>query len=195
MLLFLLAWDNVVQGVLLVPIVLYALGNKSMAPLALLDSVVLFVIAVLWVRKQLMRDRASVQHAPPPETCRWRKGFDPAIFLGHVTLFLRVRGWRVLSTQIMGPDRAAFVAQNGSFRLAALCLRPGAELEAADMQTLETMARQNSASRAVLVVADKKRIPPPAAAESSLALLEDAGPRILQFEDLPHLSDIIGLNS
>jgi hypothetical protein len=60
---------------------------------------------------------------------------------------------------------------------------------------LETMARQNSASRAVLVVADKKRIPAPAAPERSLALLEDSGPRILQFEDLPHLSDIIGLNS
>jgi hypothetical protein len=189
MLFMLLLWDPVVQVLALGPIILYFLGIFQHPLLAGLDIVVIIGAALYGIRRALKSDAELRGLAPSRIENRWRPSWQPDKFLQHLSLFVRLRGWRVSSSSVLGQDRVGLVLEKDKCRLAMLCLRPDTAEAASDRDTVGAMARQALASRTAVVSEAKKKRP----GVGQDIHLGPAATLSLQFEDLSRLDEVLGL--
>jgi hypothetical protein len=189
---FLLTWDPFTQALFILPAVLYLMGPRTHPIMSSLD-VAGFIGAAIVVIRRGLRAEAEIRAAAAPEgACRWRKIWAPADFLARLTLFLRYRGWRVVSSDIIEPDRVLLVVKKEKCCLAILCLRPGAVPASTDVEAVRQTCLQANASRSAIVTETKFVAPLPAAA-SGASLLRGDAMFMLSFSELDQIDEVVGL--
>ncbi len=172
---------------LLIPLLAWAALPRPYWPLlAVASFILLMTIVTWWVRKELRRYADTVAISPPSAEYRWHKGWSSTDFERHFSLFLRGRGWRILSAAPVGADRLAVVIDKQKFRLSLLCVQPGHPATADDETRLEATRSDHRVTDIVLVTQNR-----PTAEERNSAITRNVW--LLSFEDLDSLDEAIAV--
>jgi hypothetical protein len=133
-------------------------------------------------------ERAVKLTSRPLDIYVWHQAWNAAEYLHHFELYLRVRGWRIIDASADGDDRFRLVADKSKYkdRIALLGVRPGQAATQADFTGLDTLRREQRATRAALVVDAK-----PTPQEVSTALSRNC--LVLRFADLDFLEDALNV--
>jgi hypothetical protein len=181
--------------VLLVPIVpmmgialfVWVLADPWWHPLLVFIGACLTIAGGIYAVWQVIRNERAVRLTSRPlENYRWLPQWEASLYLSHLELFLRTRGWRIILASAGSPDRVLVVADKtkSKHRVALMGVRPGQTAAPADVDSLDATRKEQLATRAALVVETK-----PTPEDSSAAL--DRGIMTLLFADLYTLEDAL----
>jgi len=147
---------------------------------------VYLAVGAYFVRKLMRENAADASISPPTAEYRWRKGWSNTEFQRHFSLFLRGRGWRILSSTPVDENRLAVVIDKQKFRLALLCVQPGHAATNDDDARLEATRSDHRVTDVVLVTQDR-----PTAEERNSAITRNVW--LLSFEDLDNLDEAVAV--
>jgi len=167
----------------------WVLAGPAWHPLMVAVFVVLAAMGVFTSMRWIVRNEVAVKLTSRPLNIYiWHQAWNAAEFLRHFELYLRVRGWRIIDASADGDDRFRLVADKskGKDRIALLGVRPGQAATQADFTGLDTLRREQRATRAALVVDAK-----PTAQEVSTALSRNC--LVLRFADLDFLENALNV--
>lgn len=144
------------------------------------------VVAAVW--RVVQNERAVSLTSRPLDNYRWLPKWDARTYLSNFELFLRARGWRIVTSSELTQDRVLVVAAKtkSKSRIALLGVRPGQAAAASDVDTLDAARKAQMATRAAIVVDQK-----PAAKETHAAM--DRGILTLRFADLGALENALNV--
>jgi hypothetical protein len=109
----------------------------------------LIIIAICAVR--VRRDFARFFRDPMRPNYRWEKGVDVAAYQRFVTMFLRDRGWRVLTSAVLDPARVDLTIQKDRRRAVLVFLAPGRVPTEQDLAQLTMSRTEADAQNAAMV--------------------------------------------
>jgi hypothetical protein len=143
-------------------------------------------VAAVWHIVQ--NERAVGRTSRPLDNYRWLPQWDAATYLSNFELFLRVRGWRIVTSSELSQDRILVVADKSKSRsrIALLGVRPGNAPAESDVDTLDAARKSQMATRAAIVVGQKL-----APSDTHTAL--DRGIVTLRFDDLGALENALNV--
>ena len=137
---------------LLVPILLWmAAPRQYWGLLAIFSALLVLAIAGYYTYLAWTRQRAVDAMTAPKAAYRWHKSWGVAQFQRHFSIFLRERGWRIISATQLGADRLQVVVDKQKVRIALLCVQPGQPATAEDTTQLEAARADPRVTELVLV--------------------------------------------
>jgi hypothetical protein len=172
-----------------VALLVWVLSPLWVHPVMVALAILLVVAGVVVSVRRIIRNEHAVRISSRPlDNYRWLQHWDATQFLRHFELFLRARGWRIISSSARGDDRILVVADKSKSkcRIALLGVRPAQAATEADMTALNAARKAQLATRAALIVESR---PPP---EEFHAALEQ-GIVTLRFTDLYTLEDALNV--
>lgn len=146
------------------------------------------LIVGTWARR-VLHDAAETR-ANPAEQANWRwiERLPPDRFRAQLSMFLQLRGWRMLSSAVGERERVEMVAKKDRWCVAMVCVGPS-QLAACgdDFNRLAVMQHEAGAAYAVMVSSD-----PRGPAMIHIATATNVTP--LGFDDLARFENALGLH-
>jgi len=137
---------------LIVPLLLWAATPRQYWwLLAIFGGVLTLVIAAWYIYQEWNKHLAAEAITAPKAAYRWHKSWDTAQFQRHFSIFLRERGWRIVSATQLGADRLQVVVDKQKVRIALLCVQPGHAATVADNTQLQAARADVRVTELVLV--------------------------------------------
>jgi hypothetical protein len=150
-------------------------------------GVLLTVAGVFAAMRNIVRHEQERRVSSRPlDIYRWLPQWDAPQFLRHFELFLRARGWRIISASATSEDRFLVVADKtkSKCRIALLGVKPGQQAAATDVTDLDAARQDQLVTRAALVVEVKP-------SEQDVHDALERGILTLRFADLSTLEDAL----
>ncbi len=137
---------------LIVPFLLWAATPRQYWWLVEIFGIVLvLVITAYYTYIAWTKHLATEAMTAPKAAYRWHKSWDTAQFQRHFSIFLRERGWRIISATQLGADRLQVVVDKQKVRIALLCVQPGHTATAEDNTQLQAARADVRVTELVLV--------------------------------------------
>jgi hypothetical protein len=173
---------------IIIPALLWVILPSHWHPLlVLIYALCGLLIVAIWLRG-VMRDAAEAKANPATQASwRWPDRISSDKFRTQLSLFLQLRGWRVLSSTIGEGERVEMIAQKDRWCVALMCVGPQQPAASAkDLSRLDSLRRTAGASHVALITSE----PRGSAMISSTAATNVL---LLRFDDLARFDDALGL--
>jgi hypothetical protein len=169
---------TIVMGVLSIPFVLWQLLDPRWHPYILVASALIAGVGGLYLRQRKRREAIEDRKgALPPHLWLWPKRLNAEGFRPRIEIFLRSRGWHVISSVPALPDALRIVAQKDRTRIALHLARTETPPDGAVLRGVSAFQREAAAGQSAYV-SDLRY------AHAARQAASDASVRLMRFADL-----------
>jgi len=169
---------TITLGILSIPFVLWQLLDPKWHPYILAVSACIALVGGLLLRRRKQREAVEDRKgALPPQLWLWPKRLDAEGFRPRIEIFLRSRGWQVISCVPALPDTLRIVAQKDRTRIALHLARTQTPPDGATLKGVSAFQREAAAGQSAFV-SDLRY------AQAARQAASDASVRLMRFADL-----------
>jgi hypothetical protein len=146
------------------------------------------LIVGFWLRR-VLREAAEARTNPAAHAnWRWSEQLPPDRFRAQLSMFLQLRGWRMLSSGVGDRERVEMVAKKDRWSIVMVCVGPDQTAACGDdVNRVATMQREAGAAYAVIVSSDPR-------ASAAINTVAAAKVMKLGFDDLARFDNVLGLH-